>query len=71
MRHVLHGSQLRRRFIANFEDSGGDIGRGFGRADLLVTAMQLGDTNVTTVVLCCQSLTSCLQAGRHTRSAAI
>lgn len=65
MRHVLQGSQLRRSFIAVFEDGSGDTCRGLGRADLLVTAMQLGGVNVTTVVQRCQSLTSRLQVDGH------
>lgn len=64
MGHVLHGSQLRRSFIAIYEDSGGDIARRLGRADLLVTAMQLDGIDVTTLVRPCQSIRSCLQVGR-------
>jgi len=41
MRHALHGSQLRRSFIANFEDSAATFVASFGQVDALVTAMQL------------------------------
>lgn len=51
-----------------FEDGCGDTRRGFGRADLLVTAMQLGGVNVTTVVQRCQSLTARLQVDEHKAS---
>ena len=64
MRHVLQAANCAGTSLRCLRSSG-DTRRGFGRADPLVTAMQLGGVNVTTVVQRCQSLTSCLQVDGH------